>query len=740
MTDQQKAANPKSSASNNFAAELYQNITENSFRDSYYYQDSQRKPYNPDDLYQKHFNYSVYEDMLHDEQVSVAMQLKKDLVIGSGWKIDSGEDSNSEIKEFLEKALKEQVRYPFEDQLEELVSSYEYGLSISEKIFKKNEEQKLVLDVLKTRHPDSFLIYTDDKGNIERYVQRGTKAEIEIDPKTIIHYINSPKFQNPYGSSDLRPAYHAWFSKQHLMRYYAIFLEKAASPIPVAKYKTGVEDSAVNKIFDVIKRFQAKTAIAIPDSIEVEFLQHANKGEAYIAGLNILNMFIGRALFIPDLLGMQGGETAGGAYSLGKEHMNLFFRHINRRRNKLEQLINKHIIYPMVVWNFGFVDEMPKFSFKPLSDEDAIESAKLWLEAVKGKFYKPNDEEISYFRRLVKFPDGEVEREEPQPNPLLTPNGLGENSNPNEKEEKAIDGKKGESGEKSDKETKEEPAKDDKEEKREFKLYPATPGDYSKKVNFKALETQLESTHNSIISEARPIVKEIISDLLDQIEKKKIVQNQKLERVEDLKLKYLKKLQLLLKQNFREHYKKTQILAQEEIFGTKNFREPLPTEKFLETLEKETYQYIGDWEYKVTQKARIEIIKAIKDGKPISSVLDMIESDGTESAMESLERYSRTKETEVLNRARMEYFDSTGVVEGYQFSAIMDAATSDICAELHGKIFEKGNEPVPPLHFNCRSTLVPITRFEEVKYPSESEQNKLDKFIDDNIGEGFSKR
>lgn len=712
---------------------MYKNLAEQTVRDSSYDELTQRKPYNPDDLYQQKGDYEIYESMMKDEQVSVAMQLKKDLVIGSGWEIISEDEGQEDIVEFLSQTLTDDVEEPIEDQLEGIVSAYEYGFSLSEKIFKKRlADSKLTLKNIKTRYPDSWLIHTDEKGNIEKIEQRGVKNSVEVNPEILIHYINNPKFQNPYGTSDLRPAYQAWFSKTHLMRYYSIFLEKAAGPIPVAKYKTGASKDAVEKIFDTIKRFQAKTAIAVPDSITLDFLKSENQGDAYVKGLNIFNMFIGRALFIPDLLGFQGGETAGGAYALGKEHMNLFFRHINRRRAKLEGLINKHIIQPIIEWNFGAVENAPKFRFKPLSDEAATEYAKLWLEAVKGKFYKPNDEEIQHFRQLVKFPDGDVEREEP-PAPLQP--ATGQDGKPLVGDDKGVK----EAGQKVDDKTN-KPNENAEPEEKKFKAYTDTDGDYSKKVNFKALEAQLDNAHNTIVAEARPVVKEIIQDLIDQVEKKKIIQAQKVERIEDLKLKYLKKLQVLLKSNFREHFKKNQLLAQEELFGTKNFREPLPTEQFLDFLETETYKFIGDWEYRVTAQAKQEIIKAIKDGKPLSSVLDMIEQDGTDAAMVSLERYARTKETEVMNRARMDYFESTGVVEGYQYSAIMDAVTSDICAGLHGKVFPKGSEAVPPLHFNCRSTLIPITRFEDAKYPSDSELTKTNAFIEKHIGQGFSKR
>ena len=129
-------------------------------------------------------------------------------------------------------------------------------------------------------------------------------------------------------------------------------------------------------------------------------------------------MFIGRSLLIPDLMGFQGDETKGGSFSLGKEQMEIFFKHIKRRRNTLERMINRHIVQPLIVWNYGNLENYPKFVFNPISEGDAIEYAKTFIEAVKGRLYKPSDDEINHFRSLIKFPEGDVDMPEPvQPPP-----------------------------------------------------------------------------------------------------------------------------------------------------------------------------------------------------------------------------------------------------------------------------------------------------------------------------------
>ena len=93
-----------------------------------------------------------------------------------------------------------------------------------------------------------------------------------------------------------------------------------------------------------------------------------------------------------------------------------------------------------------------------------------------------------------------------------------------------------------------------------------------------------------------------------------------------------------------------------------------------------------------------------------------------------------------MNNGRVEYFNSTGVITGYQYSAIMDDRTSDICSGLHGKFFKAGDEPIPPMHFNCRSTLIPITKFEEFKPTETIRGQTTEKFIEENTGRGFGKK
>lgn len=695
------------------------NLSEKTVKKSSYDNASQYAPYNADDLYQSTGNYDVYSDMLNDDQVSVALQLKKDLILGSGSEFIENDEGQEDIIEDLETAIFKDPRVDIHEMLEEVLSAYEYGFSISEKIFKKREDGKLSLDMLKTRHPNTWLIHQDDKGNISKYEQFTQSGVIEADPKILIHYVNQRKFDNPYGRSDLRSAHAAWVVKTQIVRYYAIFLEKNASPTPVAKYPNNTPKKIIDDIYSAIKKFQTKTSLVIPKELELEFLESKSHGEAYEKAINIFNMFIGRSMFIPDLLGFQGAETAGGAYALGEKQLDVLFKHIGRRRIALERAVNDHIVKPVIAWNFGLVENPPTWRLKQVKEDDIFKAAELWMNAVGKSLWKPNEDEVNHFRSIVKFPEGDVEEKE-----VASPFGeFPQKGNP--EKEKENPGKE-----------KEESKEDDKEKK----SFAKKEKDFTKRVNFKALESTLDSYELGMIAELRPVVEMIFEDLYDQIEKKKIVQNQKVDRIDSVQIKNLKNIKLILKKNLKNLYKDSQVLAANDLLGEeirKNFAAPLPSEKFMELLEKETFKYVGDWEYEITKGARVAMTAAIKDGRPISSVIDMIDTETKEKSLVSLERYSRTKSTEVMNRARQAFFEESGIVAGYEYSAIMDDRTSDVCQGLDGKLFKAGTEPVPPLHFQCRSVLSPITIYEDFEPDTKVRSRDINEFIQSEKGTMF---
>ena len=77
---------------------------------------------------------------------------------------------------------------------------------------------------------------------------------------------------------------------------------------------------------------------------------------------------------------------------------------------------------------------------------------------------------------------------------------------------------------------------------------------------------------------------------------------------------------------------------------------------------------------------------------------------------------------EAVNSGREEGFaDIADQIGGYQWSAILDDKTCDLCESLDGKYFEPGDpaleELKPPLHPSCRCILVAVMKEELQNFP-----------------------
>ena len=76
------------------------------------------------------------------------------------------------------------------------------------------------------------------------------------------------------------------------------------------------------------------------------------------------------------------------------------------------------------------------------------------------------------------------------------------------------------------------------------------------------------------------------------------------------------------------------------------------------------------------------------------------------------ERLVRTETNYAMNQAHLKGYKDSGVVEKYEFLAAHDKRTSKLCRGLDGEMFELSKATVgvnyPPVHCNCRSTVIPV--------------------------------
>lgn len=661
-------------------------------------------PWNPDPLCAGN-NYSIYDEMIDDDQVKAVLSIKKDMVVNTGWKITG---DNEKVNQFVTENLEHinentGLDSTFDDVLRDMLSAYDYGFSLTEPVYTIKNGKYYYLS-LKTRAPHSFKFNVDKYGNVISITQTTSSGEKEFKPSQFIHHVYQMQFGNPYGKSDLRAAYKAWKAKNFFSKFFAIYVEKFASGTVVGKYPRNYSPSEIDEFFEVIKSIQNATTLVAPEDTEIEFKQlEREAGSIYLKGLDYYNMQIARSILVPDLMGIGGTETKGGSYALGKEQFKVFLSSIKKDRESLARKITMKLVRPLVLSNFGDIN--CKFEFLPYTLGDIENYLKIWIELVKAGGYIPTDRDIEYFKSVIGFPTSDSKSKSTAVPVAKKP----------EKEEQNKIGI----------ETYTMP-------------YHRELTKYERKMNFGSIKRTLDLNDKLVARKLKTDAALIIHSLVSQIRDEGFLRKFNPAKLNKLQPKYLKQMNQTLKHYYTDLFKSAIQEAKHEMFpqgDIKKFAIDLLPDEYLELLQAEAFSTVGDYAFNVTKKTKNMIIQGMKDGVSESEMLKIVRNELTAETDRWIQTVARTKNTEIYNEARKKYWETDPlakqIVEAYQWSAILDDRTSQVCSYLDGKIFKVGELEFlkPPAHFNCRCVLVPITKFEEYKPnpKSDFDQDKLKK-------------
>ena len=105
------------------------------------------------------------------------------------------------------------------------------------------------------------------------------------------------------------------------------------------------------------------------------------------------------------------------------------------------------------------------------------------------------------------------------------------------------------------------------------------------------------------------------------------------------------------------------------------------------------------------------LIGNLQFGEEAKTVRQLVAAGGQATAVADNQVMAlvRTSINQVANSASQQVYEANqDITKKYRYVATLDSRTSAICAALDGQEFPYGKGPMPPQHFNCRSTTVPI--------------------------------
>ena len=138
---------------------------------------------------------------------------------------------------------------------------------------------------------------------------------------------------------------------------------------------------------------------------------------------------------------------------------------------------------------------------------------------------------------------------------------------------------------------------------------------------------------------------------------------------------------------------------------------------------------LGKWHRDLDAEINRVITLALDNGENLKATMKALRVILPKFTKLRLENIVRTETSSAYNQGRLSGFRKSEVVGAVQFTAVIDARTTDICKKRDGLIMELSDKRLqantPPLHFMCRSVLVPVDKFdlEDLKKGDEGQQD-----------------
>jgi len=341
----------------------------------------------------------TYEEMTNsDAAVDVSLRAAKTPVTGANYFIEPADQTPeaAEIAEFVHFNLLQGMNAPFLNVLEDILRMYEYGFSITEKIYEErewapartgaNRRKYTMLRKLAPRPtPTIKEIKYDNNGGPVSIVQSAVQADNkpvdkEIGIEKLIIFTNNRKGGNLEGKSILRTAYRPWFFVSNLYNIDGIQKERHGMGFPVVELPPGYKTADLEAAKELVRNIRTNEhgGAVVPPKWVLRFLElpgqpvdvmksvEHHKGQIM---LNTMTQFL--------LLGLEG--TGGGRATSGS-HQDMFNKSLRYVANQICDTINLYCVPYLVGYNFD-TDKFPKLRARNLGETKDLQQ---WASALSN--------------------------------------------------------------------------------------------------------------------------------------------------------------------------------------------------------------------------------------------------------------------------------------------------------------------------------------------------------------------
>ncbi len=351
----------------------------------------------------------LFEDIEErNSRIFACLQTRKQAVIGLPWDVLPADESEKAIKiaAFVKEKIKEIDNFD-EAQLD-LLDAIGKGYGIVEIIWQVKKRQN-VIALLEWRHQKKFT-WDNEQRELRLLTEESPSEGIPLSSypaKFVIHtYKGRSGF--PARRGILRTLAWLHLFMQFSLKDWARFCEAYVMPIRLGKYDASASIDDRNALKTAIQAMGADGAGIISKNTEIEFvnaIQGAANSEVYNIFIEMLKREIAIVVLGQNLTTevMQGSRAAATVHEKVRQDI------VQGDCVTLDRTINRQIVQPLTIFNFGLQEKYPQYITAYQPPEDRLTETQV-DKALTVDMGLPIDNDYLYRKYNVPQPGGEGEK------------------------------------------------------------------------------------------------------------------------------------------------------------------------------------------------------------------------------------------------------------------------------------------------------------------------------------------
>lgn len=628
----------------------------------------------------------------NDARVRMCLAAVSNPIRSASWEIQAAQDADENQerqKELVEHILFSDLNKTWQELLSEILSFIAFGHSVFELV------DKVVLD-----HP-KFGSYnglsqigfrsqrtlwrwnlnkeTGKIESLEQTVYGDLDRQVLIPGDRLLVFSLEKEGDNYEGISGLRACYGSWYRKQVYLKLMAIGIERNAVPTPKVKFPPNFPAS--EQWSQLVANLEALTShqqnyLLYPNTVEIDFNTNNFDPEKVKEAIKFENEEMSFA-FLQNFLLL--GQQGSGSYALSFDLSDFYLSGIESVAQLVCDQFNRIVIPKLVKMNFGPQEVYPKLVCSGISDKAGKEFAEMLKLLFDSKGIVPDDKLEENLRKRLGLPEKSAEGQRSS-----------ENSNP---------------------------------EGVQFSEHPKKK-DYflAEKVTPKKLIRFSQEKLTAYMRETlKPMGDRLVQDLMRAV--RNSIPSQRINAYKQVKLIGGTAYQTELVEWLAEIANVALEKARKEVPKAKGVR-------LSEDLKLSEFDRLPpDLQRRIKAASELLVGKQVADlekGVFFKFTANAMSTEGNDAVLEeelqnasddyidgvSIVAGASEISATVVNESRNAFFYDSEVLEEIEsFTFVNSNPVSEICQDLAGRTFSKDDPSAemyqPPLHWNCKSYIVP---------------------------------